>query len=873
MCCTYKPIILCLGPPFALITKYSIIILQQQYFFMIYCASVALEASLKQPVEESMIRERVSLILIVLAANFVRPTVYAATAALITGAVETDFGVYSPVVGITTPSVAPYEIHSDLGNVTNIGSFDLSGDTRALLAANGFAAVASSFRKISDGYNESKDRSVPVFVTTDACLHSYHILYDYVLRAIETDYFADDIESLTRALIADMQKQYEEATASSVKVAALDTIAYLSVALKLVDPEAQVDVRVVDVVQEEVAAILALSDGYTPSPLFYSEDYPYEEDYSQYKPRGHYTRNETLERYFRAMMWYGRMTFSLDLTGATQDGIRKAAVQALLLSRSMDKASIMAGAGQTAEQLWRRIYEPTVFFVGKADDITFDTYLDIAKNTFGTSFTTLTPDILADDGKIDQFIASALLLPEPSITTKTGNGLRLMGQRFIPDSYILDQCVEEFVRDRLMPRGLDVMSVLGSARAREIVAEYYKDPERYGDYIPKINALTEEFRGYTPAVWAQNLYFNWLYTISPLLEPKGEGYPLFMQTEAWTDKSLATALGSWAELRHDTILYAKQSETFETSMPSQPKLVKGYVEPEPEVFGRLAALAAFTRDGLENRGLLDETFDTRLKDFEKLMLALRAIAVKELENATPSDAEYALICNFGPAIEEMTSFPPEFSAQYENEADSFMAVIADIHTDPNTNSVLEVGVGHPLDIYVIAPIEGVLTLTRGAIFSYHEFTRSLTEGRLTDEEWQKLQNGANAVSMPEWTESFLAGPSSTGSEPWSFTSRTAPVTSVEDEKNELPAAFSLLQNSPNPFNPSTTISYRLSGSGHVLLAVFNGAGQRIATLVDGPQEAGIHTIVWKPDNLASGVYLIKLTIGNATSTIRTVFLK
>ena len=79
------------------------------------------------------------------------------------------------------------------------------------------------------------------------------------------------------------------------------------------------------------------------------------------------------------------------------------------------------------------------------------------------------------------------------------------------------------------------------------------------------------------------------------------------------------------------------------------------VEPEPEVYARLAALAAYTRDGLEKKNLLDALFTERLMNFERLMLDLTAIACAELENRTLSDHDYALICNFGSTIEEMTT--------------------------------------------------------------------------------------------------------------------------------------------------------------------------------------------------------------------------
>ncbi|MCE5251089.1 DUF3160 domain-containing protein [bacterium] len=783
----------------------------------------------------------------------------------ITSDVTTDFAVYKPYTVTVTPSVKPYTISSDLSEVANIADFTLSKEAKALLAVNGFVAEASRYRQIYDVYNGCESNGIPAFVTTDACLHTYHILYDYMLRILELRFFFADLDGLTMELRKASMEMYESAADPEIRQAALDNISYFSVPFGLLHPEASsIDANAI----KEINAIYEGSSGYVPSTLMYREDYPYVEDYSQYKPRGHYTRTTEFEEYFRAMMWYGRMTFSLNLPYAKQEGLRHAARQALLISRMLETVTV---DNEAASAVWERIYEPTVFFVGKTDDITFRSYIEIAREVFGEDFLDQSPDVLADNDKIDMFIAKALTLPDPKITVKAGKGLRFMGQRFIPDSYILDHLVEEFVRNRFMPRGLDVMAVLGSERAYDILRTVYKDTE-YPKYIDQMEALRKEFHGCPPETWAQNLYYNWLYTLLPLLDIKGEGYPPFMQTPAWVDKDLNTALGSWAELRHDTILYAKQSETLEVSAePPVPPFARGYVEPNPEVYARLVSLAGYMKTGLNNRGLYDNLISDRIDQFRKLMTALTEISVKELTNTTPTPDEYALICNFGGAIESIVTFPPEFSAQYENDADKYLAVIADVHTDPNTNTCLEVGVGHPLTVYVIAPVEGVPTLTKGALFAYHEFTWSLSEGRLTDEEWQKMQSSSGAQDMPVWTESFRNGPSSAGVETFSVHGNPGMVTAVDEKP--APVDFNLLQNTPNPFNPSTLITFDLEKDETVKVAVYNLSGQEVEVLLDSRLNAGRHTLTWAPGGLASGVYFIRLITGTHAGTIRAVYLK
>ncbi len=94
-----------------------------------------------------------------------------------------------------------------------------------------------------------------------------------------------------------------------------------------------------------------------------------------------------------------------------------------------------------------------------------------------------------------------------------------------------------------------------------------------------------------------------------------------------------------------------------------------------------------------------------------------------------------------------------------------------------------------------------------------------------------------------------------------------------DEGRELPESFSLSQNYPNPFNVSTLIDFSIPGADYVKLEVFNILGQKIATLVDNHLEAGFHRIVWKADDMRSGVYFYRLETTNLTETKRMMLLK
>jgi len=594
------------------------------------------------------------------------------------------------------------------------------------LTENGFVIMPEGSQQIYDIYKQKAKAGIPLFVTTDALLHTYHILYDYTLRYIEYDQLVVDLQKLLQLMIDATQRQHTSAKGiENLEEAATQNLAFFSVALRLLNPENETPSSVRDLVDAEIV-LVEKHKGFSESPIF-----GYAEDYSQYVPRGHYTRNETFRRYFRAMMWLGRMMFRLrpgDSAEAIEAG-RRETRQALLIAVTLlnEKAG-----DEIAIDIWERIYEPTAFFVGKSDDLSVHDYHTVLRQVFGDNLDLFA---LAKDTEIDRFIDTALSLRPPKIVSSyvtdqekpssTTKGFRFMGQRFVPDSYIFQQLVYD-----------KIGAVLGSERALEILET--EGDAAYEGYGEQMSNLRREFADLPGEQWAENLYWNWLHTLRPMLKPKGEGYPVFMRTSSWLDKGLNAFLGSWAELRHDTILYAKQSYTLRaTSMrPERPKL-RGYVEPEIEVWNRLLCLIRQMHEGLSSRHLLNDEFERRLSQMENLVESLRDIAEKELLNKPLSEEEAAIIERIGGTLEGITTFSEKVKGEITSQADERMAIVADVHTDVNSGQVLEEGVGDPFAIYVIVPHGGETVICVGGVFSHYEFKQPMDQ-RLTDEEWQKM---------------------------------------------------------------------------------------------------------------------------------------
>ena len=710
-----------------------------------------------------------------------------------TGLKKLELSSYYETQPVSVSSSAPsYTLPIQLGDVANADHvcrvLELDANAKEAVERNGFVVVKSldpakwplPYDDMVEPYVYLKQEGVPNFVTSDSLLHLYHVQFDEILKCVEENEFFAKLVSLSNALFEESLSQYDSFS-GELKEAARRNVAYFTVAMKLLGEEVSVPDFVCEEVEYERAKIEAHS-GFEDSKLFI-----YREDYSQYVPRGHYTRSETLKKYFKAMMWYGRISFLLKGSEVwcpacealiSVEDARIQTIQASLIALALDTLQV---EGNPIADIWNRMYAVTAFFVGLADDLTPYEYKESILKVFGSP---VNVEDFNDEEKMFELKLELALLRSPQIYGGTGEiylvppvkpedldevldktkGMRLMGQRFIPDSHMFQNLVFPVVLDytgsgnpftlgvtgtgrltRVFPRGLDVMAVLGSDEALTIL-EREGDTE-YEYYDKTLNKLVMLFETFTEDDWNKNLYWSWLYTLKSLLSNYGQGYPAFMQETAWQDKELNTALASWAELRHDTILYAKQSYTpGETSAPPPPD--RGYVEPVPEFYSRLLALTRMTRVGLSDMNVLDSAQESRLLGLEDVLGRLVDISIAELEGSELSEEDYEYIEDFGDVLKPLVE-------GLSDEKAAKTTLIADVHTDISSYQVLEEGVGYVKFIAAAYSIpDGRIILGAGPVFSYYEFKWPMND-RLTDEKWTEMLEKGENPAEPDWVRSFM----------------------------------------------------------------------------------------------------------------------
>jgi hypothetical protein len=681
------------------------------------------------------------------------------------------FGTFQEPAVQVVPSVQQEAIAPDLSNVQS--AFALSDAQRQQLAQNGFVVSSGTEKEFFTVYEKARYANVPIIVTSDSLLHVYHLLFDKVLRTAEVQYFIPLLQDLNAAVLLRAEEEYEALQGTAWEDAARRTVAFVGVGAKLVDANVQVPAYASDLVDAELALIQGAA-GIQPSPIF--PYLPLGEDYTQYIPRGHYTQSEELKAYFRSMMWYGRMTFRLKTEDP--DVGRAETRSALLLVNALRTAEI---AYRPALEVWGDLYNPTAFMVGSSDDLTALQYGEVMDAVYGPGAPVSN---LADDSLLDSFIEKADELPPPKILgmviydtqdeTQTTKGLRFMGQRFVPDAYIFRQLIYRNVgtadNRRGLPKGLDLLAAMGSQRAYQILDQ--EGDTAFPKYTEQMAKVQGWMSGLTTADWTQTLYNTWLYSFQPLLQVPGQGYPAFMQSAAWVDKQLNTVLGSWSELKHDTILYAKQvyAEAGAGPMPPEPVPPKDYVEPVPEFFARLAALTAMTREGLGSRNLLDPEDSDSLQRLQDLATSFQTMAEKELRGEALLPEEYGSIRNYGTELEHLTMAAADKSGepggQIYMEEEPQAAVVADVATDPDPGgngslqaAVLEEAVGRIDEIHVVVPVVAddgstYLEVAKGGVFSYYEFQHPAND-RLTDEKWRQMLDQGTNPPRPTWTGSYF----------------------------------------------------------------------------------------------------------------------
>jgi hypothetical protein len=490
----------------------------------------------------------------------------------------------------------------------------------------------------------------------------------------------------------------------------------------------------------------------TPSPLYgqYAKDGAVKADYTQFTPRSHYVKNSVLRSYFRAMMYLGRNSYLL----GKKEGVSDALLVTLLMASP-------GPDGRPLLQNWQRIMEITGFFAGQPDDISYPQWRNFLVKVLGTdklaAGQALDPAILKKisqhlgELKGPRILSDVVVAPKVLTSTKAqllaaSKGFRIFGQRFTFDAWILSRLTagQEKTPLRLpsMPSALFVPAAFGDKVARGFADQYLQrlsapfTPEQITSFNGRLAEVAADLKKVKGAEWFSALGSAWLKLLGTLTSSYGPGYPLYMQDLLFPVKQVESFLGSYTELKHDTLLYAKQSYAEmgngeEEGTP--PPVPKGFVEPNLRFWQNLTRLVAYVETGFKKYGLFKNDLEEYgpLNRFKRSVALYASLAAKELQGIPLTEAEY----------EKLRTERLDYMAQPRDlnmiflDKDKRAGLIADLHTDTTQGKILYEATGEPYVMLVLVSNNGTVRLTVGVAYNHYEFTGPLTT-RYTDADWQ-----------------------------------------------------------------------------------------------------------------------------------------
>jgi hypothetical protein len=422
---------------------------------------------------------------------------------------------------------------------------------------------------------------------------------------------------------------------------------------------------------------------------------------------------------------------------------------------------------------WHRIDAALRAFVGEPDSMSPPQLGQLRADLGVTdlaSLSALSDDRIAqaiiDGGYGQQRIASQIVLaPRHQGTLPLAASFLLFGQRYVVDSHVFSNVVYDRVNKdppipaRMMPNPLDVAFAAlhndqaGALLANEI-AQYQYAPELHG-----IRFLVDQ---HGDDFWNANLYNLWLSALralspspSDVANPATSGLPALAGTEAWGRRLLNTQLASWAELRHDTILYAKQSYTSGILC----EFPDAYVEPNPAFFGRLRALATSGAAVIASLSLGPGQPATAYFYHLADVAGILGSMAEHQRTGTPHDPAHIDFINravrFQPGVCGGPPTPRGWYPELIYGADpaKFDPTIADVHTQPTEENgnpvgrVLHLGTAYARLMVVTVDTCAGPRAYAGLASSYSE---TITDNyrRLDDEQWSNMIGARSPADVP-----------------------------------------------------------------------------------------------------------------------------
>ncbi len=776
-------------------------------------------------------------------------------------------------------------------------------DELQLIKENGF--VVTQRKEVENyikGYYDIYVNDLPVYISADMFNHALFYTMTKTMKLVETSVLSNKLYDIISDITDQIHLYSTNSQDEKYLNAGRDLDVIFCVAQNLQHgsssfstPNYTSDLSFSTEITEKILSAVENNDGdmvdiNLPSGLVFKKV-----DLSQYKPRGHYNTEE-LKNYFMTMMWLGRLFLPIPEKEKQVEINKSSIIMSGILADIVNNKDLMAKYEEFDNFLQFYISAQNNLTVKEVSlvyqKLNVKNMAEVVDNNLLVEYC---KELRSTNKGVQLYNTQCVYDMEFEDDGQSPQYFSLFGQRPTVDAFVFGNVVFPMIKGgvrRMLPESMDILFSLGNDAAYHLLDN---EVNKY-QYAQNIASCRYLFDNMEEEEWESSLYNLWIQALRTLNPPKDRSdLPKFMQAAAWQHKNMNTQLASWAELRHLTVLYVKQSYTG-IPLCDFPDF---FIEPRPEYFN---AMGKINKKIIEMMELMPESnsdveishqyfmFSKKQEIFEKLEdISRKQYSNKKLSN---EDIEFLKDMIFDGTGESCINFDIvdgwiyrlfnlDYDSQYSindkvGENLQPTKVTTDVHTSPSDEFENIVGwVKHAATgdqnycTIVTDNYYGNPTAYTGVVNSYFEYITDNFQ-RDTDEEWLAKMDQIQAPSFTNVYRADKYGNKSVTAE----LVKTHDV-SVEDKVSVEDYSINIY---PNIFENDFTVSIQSKENyeGVAQIAMYSSTGELVFKAEYNNLPSG--QIVINPSNyglanLTAGVYIIELKIGDNIYTGKAIKIK
>ena len=604
-------------------------------------------------------------------------------------------------------------------NIINTFQWEnITPESSAKLAANGFIIEVGRYNQLFDIYEQNQQDQLPSFITTDLILQQLHLFYGELENEIEEIYLSKILSSMLEIINQELYVLYEKTLDPKIEKSIEENLLFYSIPYAVItNKKNNLIGNYNEIYFDELGKVLA---GKGIGSKIMEND---QLDYVIFQPSQHYTKNERIQHYFKALTWLQKINLCLN----DEKDFSNAVLVADIINRNTE-----------LKNQYKKFIEYKTYFSSQKEQFTLWDLADILNETKNK----MTLEDLFDEKIIGQ-IKTKLKLNAAEKCQLEVSLMPIEYQNRYTDLAEIDKSSKN-------PSSNDLFAALGNPAARQIYAS-----AKYSANSNHLESISENLVSISSQENAISM--DWLSTLLTSYNNSSTAQE-YMSQSPWKKKELNAAFASWIQLDQRVHLSAEDVKTKKDDQKKfPPTVLRGYVEPNLAFWKAASTLLNNTEIFLTDRNILSDKTTKNLEHLLDIMAFLDEVSQKEIKGVALDTRTYDRIATMGIECHDFALglINPNFNTRNQR-INTNMAFATQVFRGEGKNNLVG-GTGFGNTILAMVEIDGFLYLTRGAVFSYYEI-KDYPMSKLNDGGWKELIKSNNPPDQLSWMVDLMEIP-------------------------------------------------------------------------------------------------------------------